>query len=228
MLIIGLCGYKRSGKNTAAKYIASNFEDKYKVVEHSFAGKLKQSALAAITGEIWPEEDAIKACESIKERITIKFEASGKPNAEFADVLKSFSLTGREYLQWYGTEAHRKIFGQDFWTDIILNYIYNERNENRAEWNEFLDIITDVRFPDEIKAIKYMGGKVMRINRPGIMFYDPHDSEAELPTELIDVEIYNDGSLEEFAYRVVDGMGEVLRQIGHHSFRRRPDTIRFP
>lgn len=229
-MIIGLCGFKRSGKNTAAKYIESNFGDKYKVVEHSFAGKLKQSALAAITGEIWPEEDAIKACESIKERITIKFEASGEPNAEFADVLKNFSLTGREYLQWYGTEAHRKIFGQDFWTKIILDKIPNPITPtgNAHEWDTRLDIITDVRFPDEAKDIKARKGKIVRINSPRVEETDSHASEQGIPKELVDVEIWNGGSLEQFAYRVVDGMGEVFRQIGNHSFRHRPDSLRFP
>lgn len=205
LMIIGLTGVKRSGKNTVAKFIHDNFFESYFIYEHSFAGKLKQSAVAALLGEVWPEKDAIEWCDFFKATGKISLTYTNKGN-----LMELKSLTGREFLQWYGTEAHREIFGQDFWTDIVLNKIY-ERKDGTV-WEENLDIITDVRFSDEVKAIKYMGGKIIRINRPNLEQNDFHSSEQRIPDELIDFELWNDGSLRQLNYRTVDVTKEVIRR----------------
>lgn len=200
-MIIGLTGQKRSGKNTAAIYIQKHFDAQYEVIEHSFAGKLKQSAVAAITGKIMSEEHAIKWCEEMKEHFVFDVIGRGIGVDRF---------TGREYLQWYGTEGHRKIFGQDFWTNIVLDKIpaWNQP----SEWESKLHIITDVRFSDEVRAIKAKGGKIARICRPGIgELKDSHISEQGVPDELIDIEIWNDGSLEELEFRVIDATKELIK-----------------
>lgn len=208
-MIIGLTGVARSGKNTVASFINNNFSESYYCYEHSFAGKLKQSAIAALIGSVVSEEDAILACDLLKEdsEIIIKMPMDIGGSSPMVNWQK---LTGRQYLQWYGTEAHRHIFGEDFWTDIVLDEISNRKDG--SVWEENLDVITDVRFPDEAKSIQYMYGKIVRVNRPGLGQNDAHVSEQGIPDELVDFEIWNDGSLDQLKYRTIDATREVIRR----------------
>lgn len=209
-MIIGLTGAKRSGKNTVAKFIRDNFFGDYTVYEHSFAAKLKQSAVAALIGTVVSEEDAIEACDMLKENSEIVIKMPLDIGSNVAPMTTWQKLSGRQYLQWYGTEAHRRIFGEDFWTDIVLNEIYDRKDG--TVWEENLDVITDVRFPDEAKAIKYMGGKIVKVTRPGLEQNDAHVSEQGIPDELIDFEIWNDGSLDQLKYKTIDATREVIRR----------------
>ena len=73
-------------------------------------------------------------------------------------------------------------------------------------------IITDVRFPNEAKAIKDRGGIVIRVNRTYytedkkyIIGYDPfetHPSETALDDYEFDYVIENDGSLDELITKI--------------------------
>lgn len=85
-------------------------------------------------------------------------------------------LTVRELLQRIGTEAMRKGVHEDVWVNsLIAEYKHN---------NLFQDhfVISDVRFPNEVAAIKKEGGLVIRINRPSLKekMYSTHESEIAL------------------------------------------------
>jgi hypothetical protein len=83
---------------------------------------------------------------------------------------KSGFITGREFMQYFGTEICRKIY-PDIWTDRLIKDIQAEEPN--------LAIISDARFENEIKAVQAAGGKVIRLTRtvPG---EDYHDSEVAL------------------------------------------------
>lgn len=83
---------------------------------------------------------------------------------------KSGYMTGREFIQYFGTEICRKIY-PDIWTDRLIRDIQAEEPN--------LAVISDARFENEIKAIQNAGGKVIRLTRtiPG---EDYHESELAL------------------------------------------------
>lgn len=202
-MIIGLAGAKESGKNTAAKFIAEEFSE-YEIYEHSFAAKLKQSAIAALCGQVLSPEDAIIACDELK--IDSTFYGKVFDPSEGEDyVIAEYQFTGREFLQWYGTEAHREIFGQDFWVDQVMDNVPNSVTGfgTKEEWNNRLDLVTDVRFPNEATAIQDHGGKVFRINRTEVENTgDTHASEKPLDLDLVWAEIDNNGTLDELRHEI--------------------------
>jgi hypothetical protein len=66
------------------------------------------------------------------------------------------NLTPRWVLQWWGTEVCRKAFHNDIWIASLESRL---RNSNDSI------VISDCRFPNEIKAIKAAGGKVIWVQR---------------------------------------------------------------
>ena len=84
-------------------------------------------------------------------------------------------MTAREFMQFFGTDIMRKIY-DNVWTNACINKITKEGSD--------LAIIADVRFPNEVEAIKKAGGKVLRLERN--VHEDDHDSETAL-----DVDNYN-------------------------------------
>lgn len=205
-MIIGLAGAKESGKNTAARMINELFSDDYEVKEWSFAAKLKQSAVAALTGHVVPIEEAIEHCDWIKEHGIIRVDKGLEPMGK---------ISGRQFLQWYGTEAHREIFGKDFWIDIVMNQIPNPITElgTKEEWNSRIDVITDIRFPNEAIAVRSHGGKVLRINRPSIGEGDSHASEKPLENYLVWGEISNKGSLNDLRQKILPTVKFAMQQM---------------
>jgi hypothetical protein len=194
-MVIGLSGAKRSGKNTAATFIAEHFHPLgYNIQELSFAKALKESAAACFGYK----GDAIAWADRLKE--------IGNIYIEYSDGETPFEqVSGREFLQYYGTEAHRDIFGVDFWVDAVLPQGFTHTNSE-------IFLITDARFPNEAEAIKSpgIGGKVIEIVRPSIESSDSHASEKPLPRDLIDHTLVNDTDLESFKRNLIPIVEEIV------------------
>ena len=78
-------------------------------------------------------------------------------------------LTGREFLQFLGTEVFRKIWSP-VWCKATMNMIVAEQSETA--------LVCDVRFPEEVEIIKNNGGKVIRLLRS--IDDSSHESEVAL------------------------------------------------
>lgn len=171
-MLLGLTGKKEAGKDTVGAYLV----DTYDFTRLSFADTLKESAAALFTIDKgwW---DAAKTDQTMK----VSLMQGDMP-------LKS--ITVREFLQRYGTESHRDIFGFDFWVDALLprgveslKPVYNgSRNY----------VITDCRFTNEAERIREYGGKIVEIRRPNLSNTDLHSSEVPLPRNLVDHIMLND------------------------------------
>jgi len=83
--------------------------------------------------------------------------------------IESEVLTPRKILQILGTEAGRDLIHPQIW----VNCLFADLHEN-SNW-----LITDVRFPNEAKAIKDNGGILIRINRKSDKISN-HPSETSL------------------------------------------------
>lgn len=95
-------------------------------------------------------------------------------NIPFNDE-KSGNMTSREFLQHFGTNIVRRIYGEA-WVRATINSILKEESE--------VAIIPDVRFPNEVDAIKKIGGIMIRLTRNIHNSY--HESEVALDKEHFD------------------------------------------
>ena len=114
---------------------------------------------------------------------------------EFEEVRK-FSITPRQILQLLGTECGREIIHPNIWVNALFSSYDDLKIDN---W-----IITDLRFFNELKAIKERNGITIRINRkPEDEIC--HPSEVELDDyQDWDYVIENDGSISDLITKVRD------------------------
>ena len=149
-MIIGIAGFQGSGKDTIADYLCNIYGFK----RDSFAATLKD-AVAAVFG--WDRE-------LLEGRTTESRQWRETVDEWWANRLGMPGLTPRLVLQKWGTEVARRAWHDDTWIASLENKL------NRAH-NDI--VITDVRFPNEIKAIKDAGGIVIRVVRgPEPEWYD--------------------------------------------------------
>lgn len=82
--------------------------------------------------------------------------------------------TSRDALKLLGTEWGRQLIDQDIW----LNALLNKARDN----NWYNIVIDDLRMDNEYKAIKDLGGFVVRVKRDPDPPYDlTHESESQWP-----------------------------------------------
>lgn len=177
-MIVGLTGKKSHGKDTVGRILV----EEHGFVRVSFADALKQSAAALfdVPVETW---DKLKNDEYAKVILT------GADDKGFAFDFAVLSV--RSFLQRYGTEAHRDIFGGSFWVDVV-------RDKVRA-----LDaggdsvVITDVRFEEEAALVRDFRGAVVNVYRPQVA--DEGDTHASEQLPRFDFMLWNGGSIEELS-----------------------------
>lgn len=197
MKIIGLTGRARAGKDTAAgivlEWAAANGADF--IIRQGFADLLKLSAFRALGGASSVSiEKAVKFCDELKQdEGNIEVTLPTEP----LDPIRCYALTGREFLQDYGTEAHRDVFGSDFWVEALFNHV----EANGPEFGYDLLVIPDCRFDNEAAAVRARGGEVWEVTRPQhedeLKSGLEHTSEAGVNPDLVNVKINNNGSLED-------------------------------
>lgn len=170
-MIIGLTGRIGSGKDTAYLRMVSLYDRP--IVRASFASPLKASAsaLLQIKQEVIEE---IKRDDNV--RVTVH-----KNGDKYSE------LTFREFLQRYGTESHRDIFGENFWVDIGIARAV--RGLGQIQGNPVI-VFTDVRFDNEAEAIIKAGGKVFEIIGEDAPISN-HSSEAGIAKHMIAGMVYN-------------------------------------
>lgn len=96
----------------------------------------------------------------------------------------------RRLLQRMGTEAGRDIHGQGCWVRIAARKIAAAGDV----------VITDMRFPNEVEFVRQLGGKIIRIVRPGVGPVNGHCSESfQIEAHI---EIVNDGTVDELHEKV--------------------------
>jgi dephospho-CoA kinase len=141
-MIIGICGLIGSGKDTAADYLV-NFHG---FRRDSFANTLKD-AVAAVFG--WDRE-------LLEGRTTESRAWREQVDPWWANRLNMPNLTPRLVLQRWGTEVARKSWHDDTWIASLEYKLAKSHNDI---------VITDVRFSNEIEAVRNAGGICIRVKR---------------------------------------------------------------
>lgn len=167
-MLIGITGKIGSGKSTLAQYLV----DQHGYEEYSFADPLKQ--IAMVLG--FTEQQVYGTQENKLE------------------IHPYWGISGREFLQKAGTELFRQELPR-----LIpsMKNIWIELFRLRYEENPKLYVVSDVRFLDEAKIIKELGGIVIRTKRTNLAVSDSktelkHSSETEMERINVDYTIDND------------------------------------
>ncbi|AFO10928.1 deoxynucleoside monophosphate kinase [Streptomyces phage R4] len=171
-LIVGLSGYSRSGKNSAAEALVQ-----YGWKQAAFADKLREFLLA-----VDPVIPGPYGAGLLRLSVLIKDVGWEYAKDHYPEV--------RALLQRTGTEAGRKLLGSDVWVNALL-----------AEFSDVPAlVVTDVRFPNEAQAVADRGGVLIRVRRPGVgpakdRVGRVHESEVALDGWAFDHTLINDGSV---------------------------------
>lgn len=173
--IIGLSGYARSGKDTIAGFAAE-----FGWERRAFADKLKEFLYAQDPAVVY----GMDLNETVYGPLSTMVNVMGWEEAK--EVAPDAYGSVRKVLQRLGTEAGRKILGENVWVDAVMSTL-----EVGGRY-----IFTDVRFENEAQAIKDRGGSIWRITRPGFEPVNAHPSETALDSWEFDRFITNYGDLD--------------------------------
>lgn len=175
-MIIGLCGYARSGKDTAAKILT-----KYGFKHVAFADKVRE-AVYALDPLLWRETGRYETEETSLSAVIDELGWEGYKSSEWAEEIRTL-------LQRMGTEVGRNILGENIWVDAIFNDPTNFRKNL---------VVSDVRFPNEADYIyERYDGIVIRINRNNVGPINNHSSDNYVDQLDAAWDIDNDGTLED-------------------------------
>ena len=141
-MIIGICGFIGSGKDTVADYLV-NFHG---FRRESFASTLKDAVSAVFGWDRTMLEGRTAQAREWREQI----------DPWWAERLDMPTLTPRWALQYWGTEVCRKGFHDDIWISSLENKLRNSTDNI---------VISDCRFPNEIQSLKQAGGSIVWVQR---------------------------------------------------------------
>jgi hypothetical protein len=113
-------------------------------------------------------------------------------------------VTPRHAMQQLGTEWGRNLIHPEIWITL-----WKKQAEGMLERAHHV-VADDVRFPNEVAAIKALGGQVWRIVRPGIETMG-HASETEIANLEADCVIHNNANLHQLRMAAIGLMGMASR-----------------
>ena len=167
---IGVVGYKQSGKDTIAEYLVR----KYKFTKYAFADPIKRTCQ-----EMFGFTD--EQCWGKLKEVTDKYWGV-KPRK----VLQIFGVEITQYYLQREIPELNKI-GKYFWFHRFLMW-YNKNKDKNI-------VISDVRFPHEVAALRKLEFKIIKVNRKNIVCNDKHISETEIKKiKDFDFLVHNDGT----------------------------------
>lgn len=229
--IVGIKGFKGSGKDTVASMISyilhdgitkasydtwllyhkNDFIENDEIIIH-FADKLKDdiSEFCGIDRKLLDRQDFKEenyynfktgiVSNNIKDA-TYVVDKCNDAILKYNDLSSylvlynnNISIKIRVLLQYYGTDIIRN----HFWKEAFIRYTMNKAFDIKNSKGQC--IIADARFEDECMAIKYYGGKIIRVDRR--VNNDNHESE-QIKISQDDYVIDNTGTLVGLFYKVL-------------------------
>lgn len=183
--IIAVCGYKRSGKDTIAKYLNKKYNYKHLKITY----KLKE---------------CLKLLFDLRDH---ELETDKKEK-----INKKWNVTPRKLMQFIGTEIFqykiqeilpdidKKFWIKTFLTDSLVNNLRNKK--------DFHIVISDIRFLHEYEELKKLNIpiSVIKVTNDNIMIdsnEELHISEREFIKIPYDKEILNNSTFDDM-YKKID------------------------
>lgn len=194
-MLIGLLGRIGSGKGTVADELVNT----YGFRQDSYAATLKD-----ITATLFNWDRAMLVGDTIESR-----DSREQIDEWWSEKLDIKDFTPRLALQLIGTDVFRNNFHKDIWMLSVMHRYKDGENV----------VISDCRFPNEIQAIRELGGRIIQVDRgeepewwpiaKGAAegrevaikamdeHYKIHASEWAWANETPDTVMHNNGTLEE-------------------------------
>ncbi|WAB92505.1 deoxynucleotide monophosphate kinase [Pseudomonas citronellolis] len=166
-ILIGLTGRARSGKDTAANYLAAQFG----LLIYALASPLKLALLDMLN-----------------------LPAAALEGAAKEQPLPWLGKSPRELMQLLGTEWGRNLVHPQLW---LMLADMNLANHLEASPQARGFVISDVRFDNEADWIRAKGGVVVHLRRPDATAVAAHSSESGVTLRDGDLFVANDGDLED-------------------------------
>lgn len=144
-MIISLSGYAGSGKDTAAKILQRQLPGHWEIKK--FADALRQVA-SILTGlpvdYLYTEAFKTSDMDTMWDYVAplVEYDEQGHDSYELRH------MTGRQFLQWLGTDAIRKGLHEDTWKNALLSH-YKPVFGKEPDW-----LVTDTRFPNELQGVR--------------------------------------------------------------------------
>ena len=192
-MIIGICGLIGSGKDTIADHLVKD----HKFVKISFADKLKDTVATLFE---W-DRDLLDG-KTEQSRLWREQE-----DYFWSKELKK-KVTPRYVLQVFGTECMRDGFYDGIWVSMLKKKVTENPEIN---W-----VIPDVRFENEVKVLKEIGGEVWWVKRGQLPMWfrmyqdigqkpkDVHASEWQWANAKFDKVFENDSTINALKSQVQD------------------------
>jgi Deoxynucleotide monophosphate kinase len=205
-MIIGFAGKAASGKTTAAKQLASLLDREAliipmaQVLREEVERFLRSCGATQLVPLLYGcQDDKLRIFHVDQARALAACPKWSEFLAQHADIQQGggrSAATVRRILQWWGTE-YRRTEDPDYWTKAW------ERKAAGYDLDHVHILVDDVRFLNELNVIRQLGGRLVRIDRPGFAAGGNHASETSLDgiTDW-DEMILNNGSLEEFREKI--------------------------
>jgi len=190
MVLIGLVGINRVGKDTLAEILTKEY-------------KFKQYALA----------DPIKKVA----KILFDFDDAQLSGCKKEEIDPRWNISPRQFYQSFGTEIMQygiykylphlieKVPERFFWVVKMENWVDQQRKIGNINI-----VISDIRFVHEASSIRRLGGVLLQITRnnaeycmtdvktDGTYIHSSQTQINDIPSEWIDYHIKNDTNLEEY------------------------------
>jgi hypothetical protein len=185
-ITIGMIGKAGSGKDTVADYIV----EKYGYSKIAFADPLKKAVQI-----MFDVDDDHMFDRDLREKEL--------------DEWRPWSV--RKLLQFVGTDLMREQVDKDIW---MKNAVSRIKKMNRV-------VISDARFPNEVDGVRerlagYSKVFFIRVSRPGHEDakggIQGHESESHVDSLNADIEIINDGTVEDLYAMVDDVMERIIAE----------------
>lgn len=210
LIVLAFTGPKGSGKDAAASGVLDSLGVPYPVCHLTFASPIKEMARAILDSD-WLEKAEL--------------------NKDLVDPVIGASY--RRILQTLGTEWGRDL-NPDIWINLLTKKLEAFHWSLLRSGQKGICLITDVRFSNELDALKKYRPIVIRIDRPGygwahmsrinkaqhyLGLKRVHASERPLDLSGLDhvVELRNSGTLEDMVHSLVyilrkeHGMHHILK-----------------
>lgn len=150
----------------------------------------------------------IAFADPIKEGIKIMFDLTDEQvNGNLKEVIDDrWGFTPREFLQIIGTDACRKLIDDDIWIKRLKIELDKQKKSNI--------VISDIRFPNEAKEVKKMGGILIKITNSNIQLTKSslHISEQLIEQINYDYHIENNDSIQNY-YNNIDKLITKIKRI---------------
>lgn len=176
-MIVALTGLAGTGKSTAAAILS----ERHGFARTRFTGPLK-AMLRAYFAALGLAPVIIEAM--------IEGELKELPSPYLC------GRSPRYAMQHLGTAWGRDLMAPEFWVEAWQHAVVDalERGASGV-------VVEDCRFPNEAEAVRALGGRLIRVTRPGLApIASDHPSEGQMLGE--DGEILNDGDLDLLARRL--------------------------